>query len=223
MTVKHIGASTFINHLLADQYGRIADDPVTKKQRADDWAADFMEVVREITVPVVDMNDGTPTMYVPIGPSGCGKSTYYKTFLEDSDINVFSLDRLRHEFYHPTDYRLAYEGSVNDKSFEARSKARFHYMVKERKSMYLDNTNLSAKRRKFYLDVARKHGFKTIAVVMPVSLSTVLKRQQTRSDKCVPDSAVISQYNSLQLPLYGEFDGIHISAHNLFKGKSLAP
>lgn len=165
-------------------------------------------------------NDETfvPTMWIPVGPSGCGKSTYLAKLCETiPDINVFSLDALRHEWYDADDYVKAYQGSVDDKSFEAKANARFHAQVKERRSMYIDNTNLSARRRKMYLEGARKNGYKTVAVLMPISLDLLLKRRTSRGDKSVPESAVRQHYNALQSPMVGEFHEIIVSDHNLGK------
>lgn len=210
------------NALLADQQGRTSDDYETNVARSRKWVWDFRAEAK-----LAQPNKGgylNQTAYFPIAPSGAGKSTFLKQLREqnaDRNIRVFSLDLLRHEFYHPTDYKLAYEGAVNDKSFEARANARFHADVKaaveDGSDLYIDNTNLSAKRRKWYLQIVKKHGFNTTAVTMPISLQEVLDRQKTRGDKVVPHAAVIQQYKSLQLPMIGEFDKIIVSEHNMKK------
>lgn len=223
MTAKSLGATVFADALLADQVGRLSDDKDVNVQRSRDWIERFNKVVTSVTLPV--LNESMPTVFMPIAPSGAGKSTFLKHLKEskgeDFKIDVFSLDLLRHEFYHATDYKLAYEGSVNDKSFEARANARFHAMIKKAAengtNLYIDNTNLSAKRRKWYLTIAKKHSFNTTAVVMPVALDTLLARQKTRGDKVVPEAAVRQQYKSLQSPNLGEFDSIIVSEHNMKK------
>jgi predicted kinase len=161
-----------------------------------------------------------PILWMPIAPSGAGKSTVYKQLLEISPATrTFSLDALRHEFYHPTDYKIAYEKAVADKSFEAKANARFHADIKkcqaEGVDLYVDNTNLSARRRRWYIDIARKLGFRVVAVMMPADLDTLLARQKTRGDKQVPEHAVRQQYYALQTPTIGEFDEIVVSDHNL--------
>lgn len=227
MTVKSFGHGgvAYAHHLLADQYGRIADDQETKNARAREWVEKFMQRVSQVEVPTMQPHpeDGVvPTLWLPIAPSGAGKSTFLKSLVAQGvQVDVFSLDLLRHEFYDPVDYNKAYEGSVKDKSFEARANARFHAMIKACRTsghdLYVDNTNLSARRRRWYIDIARKHGFKVVAVTMPVSLDVLLARQKTRGDKCVPDHAVRQQYNSLQAPMLGEVDQIIVSDHNLVK------
>jgi predicted kinase len=220
LTANHYGgAEVFARHLLADQYGRFADDQPAKNKRADEWVAEFMELAMEVKTPrwnEVVLPDDAPVMYIPVAPSGAGKSTYLAKLRETTpDINVFSLDALRHEWYDADDYVKAYQGSVDDKGFEARANARFHAQVKERRTMYIDNTNLSARRRKMYLEGARKNGYKTVAVLLPISLEVLLKRRTARPDKTVPEAAVRQHYNALQAPLLGEFHEIIVSDHNL--------
>lgn len=224
-TARWLGADIFTRALLADQFGRISDDQEAKVERANKWVGEFMELVDRAVLPLVP--GPTRTAYFPIAPSGAGKSTYLKKLEAEAaehgrTIEVFSLDRLRHEFYDADDYAKAFEKSVADKSFEARANARFHEIVKKAATsdsidLYIDNTNLSAKRRKWYLDVVRKQGFATTAVMMPVSLNVLLERQKTRGDKTVPDAAVKQQYKSLQSPMLGEFDLIVVSEHNMKK------
>lgn len=222
LTANHYcGAEVFVRHLLADQYGRFADDMEAKKAMADKWATTFLELTVEVKTPkwnAVPLPDDAPLMYIPIAPSGAGKSTYLEKLRQQHpDINVFSLDALRHEWYDAKDYTKAYEGSVADKSFESKANARFHSQVKERRTMYIDNTNLSARRRKMYVEAARKNGYRTVAVLMPISLDVLLARRTKRGDKTVPESAVRQHYNALQAPMIGEFHEIIVSDHNMAK------
>jgi predicted kinase len=225
-TVNSMGENmpqVWFRALLSDQYGRISDDSNTKRRNSDEWV-EQMRARAKNAVVACDRTEHVPSLWMPIAPSGAGKSTFLRQAQANAandgeQIDVFSLDLLRHEFYDADDYAKAYEGSVKDKSFELRANARFHQMAKEAwaagRHLYVDNTNLSAKRRGWYLRVAKKHGFHTVAVLMPVSLDTVLARQQTRGDKSVPESAVRQQYMSLQQPLVGEFDNVLTSDHNL--------
>jgi predicted kinase len=214
------GAQTFSRALLADQSGRTSDAKEVNYTACIAWMDKFMKIVDHynddwLNRPDLRVENQTP-FYMPIAPSGAGKSTYLtKLKQQHPDLVVFSLDALRHEFYDPVDYAKAYQGSVDDKSFEARANARFFAMVKEHKPMYIDNTNLSAKRRKFYLQTAKKHAYQTTAVLMPVALNVLLERQHSRKDKTVPEAAVKQQYKSLQTPLKGEFNNIVFSDHNL--------
>lgn len=221
LTANHYcGAEVFTRHLLADQYGRIADDQQAKRQMADKWVSEFLELAMQVKQhgPSVVLPDDAPVMYIPVAPSGAGKSTYLKKLLQQTpNINVFSLDALRHEFYDAINYANAFQMSIEDNQFESRANARFYTQVAERRSMYIDNTNLSVRRRKMYLEAARRNGYKTVAILMPISLDLLLARRTSRGDKTIPESAVRQHYNSLQAPLLGEFDEIIVSDHNLIK------
>lgn len=200
---------TFQNHLTADTHGRIADDHEAKIMKVDKWIEEF-----DMKTHVQRYFDPTirneKTLVVAMGPSGCGKSTQLKKLQKkDYDFHHYSWDKLRLEWYSP-DYAKAYQMSVDDPSFNAKYMKEFKTQILTGKNIYIDNTNLSRKRRRPFIDDARKHGYNVIGYVFPISIDTVLKRQFTRSDKCVPSAAVNQHYMSLQGPLYGEFDFIEV-------------
>lgn len=148
-----------------------------------------------------------PTIYFPIGPSGSGKSTVYnKLKSKNPNLNVFSLDILRHEFYDKDNYAKAWKMSTEDEEFSNKANKRFFDELNKRKDLYIDNTNLSPKSRKFYLDHAKKKGYRTVAIVFNVDIETLVKRQTTRTDKSVPEEAVRRQHASMVLPQQSEFD-----------------
>lgn len=218
LTAKDIGVDVYTRALMADQYGRLADDQEAKCIRAEAWAKEFKELCDTVEPIVVDPD--APKMFVLIGTSGSGKSTlitWIKQFFPHAD--VFSLDELRHQFYNNNrdhaGYRDAFNQSVEDKTFNGRADSAFSAMVRERNVMIIDNVNAGAKRRANYVTQGRRNGYTVVAVTMPVSLQTVLDRQNSRTDKSVPDEAVRRQYASIQQPSLGEFDLILPSAHNL--------
>lgn len=203
------GYDAYSRALLADQYGRIADDQPTKNAAAEKWTEELRQRAQALA-PHYAVT-GKPVLIMPIATSGAGKSTYLQQHVP-ADTAVFSLDRLRHEWYDKDDYSKAFELSVSDSAFKSKSTAEFMRVLKqcakEGRSLYIDNTNLSSKGRRSYLVAAQTHGFTTEAVLFPVALQTVIDRQQTRSDKTVPTQAVVRQYFSLQTPTLGEFDNI---------------
>lgn len=200
-TADRTAPTAFINVLLADQYGRISDDQEAKLERAHEWVDSFRDVSSISPSATSDR-----TLYVLIGASGSGKSTFTARFAE---ADTFSLDVLRHEWYDPVDYRAAHQQSVDDKTFASRANQRFLAMLKEgSRDLIVDNTNLSRKRRAFYVDEARRRGLNVVGAVMLNAQQTLIDRQLTRGDKTVPEEAVRRQYMSTQYPLYGEFDTI---------------
>lgn len=158
---------------------------------------------------VEDIKHSTkPTMFMPIGVSGSGKSTVLKQIQTViPDILVFSLDRLRHEWYDVNDYANAYKLACADDRFMGRAQAYFFELIKQGKDIYMDNTNLGKKRTSF-VKAAVRHGLHTVAITFNVDLATVIARQKTRPDKEVPEAAVRQQWAGLQLPHPGEFDEI---------------
>lgn len=203
-TADYYGFETYTTALLADQYGRIADDQAAKNARAEDWVGMLSGIDR------CSVTKSDRVAWMAIGASGSGKSTFLKELNATyGDIAVFSLDQLRHEFYHPTDYAKAFEMSTKAKDFESRTQGYLFKMLnKEPNYVYIDNTNTSSKRRRRHVELLRKRGYEVRAVVFPVALQTVIHRQTTRGDKSVPKDAVIRQYMSLQQPMLGEFDAI---------------
>lgn len=161
-------------------------------------------------------------LFMTIGSSGCGKSTYIKKLKNNfPEIRVYSWDDLRMEWYLSEEerdinaaysYRLAFERQCKDKQFNQRAQRHFIDMVKVKDNHHIvvDNTNLSQKRRRFFIDEARRHGYMVIALLFPVTMQLILDRQSTRKDKVVPTDVVKRQYMSIQLPSYGEFDEVHV-------------
>lgn len=153
---------------------------------------------------------GSPTLFVPIAPSGAGKSTMLRKLQQKNpDLQVFSLDILRHKFYDPDDYAKAWQMSTEDKEFRNKANAEYMDALSQGKDLYVDNTNLTPKGRRWYIDQARRRGYKIVAITFPsVDLDTLIARQQTRGDKNVPAAAVRQQFMSLKGPEEGEFDDI---------------
>ena len=201
--------SIFQNHLMADAVGRIADDHSDKIQSVQNWIFEFDKKMYKPFRPDGVIHAGK-TLIVPIGPSGCGKSTLLKNIMKQvPSIKHYSWDNLRLEWYSP-DYDKAFKMSTEDKHFRERYMKVFNDFILAGETIYVDNTNLSRKRRRPWIDAARKHGYNVIGYVFPTTLDTVIKRQKTRGDKNVPEDAVRQHYMSLQGPLLGEFDAINV-------------
>ena len=202
----------FTRALLADQYGRIADDQPAKNVAAEEWVRVLHETEYTVTPNLAYiLNDTSKLMFVPIGASGSGKSTFFNEYIKPMPgrtFQKFSLDDLRHEFYNQTDYADAYAQSAEDNTFAAKANERFMSFVKQGVDLYIDNTNLSKKRRAFYVSEAKKRGYIVTAVYFINPIDTLISRQTTRTDKNVPVDSVRRQYMSVQTPSIGEFASI---------------
>lgn len=157
-----------------------------------------------------------PILYIAIGPSGSGKSTIYNALSKKNpNMNYFSWDKYRLEWYDPEDYSNAWELSCKDKEFKLKLDEQFHKLLNERKDLFIDNTNLTKKRRRPYIENAQRLGYTVVGITFNVSLDTLIARQSTREDKYVPDKAVIQQFENYQYPSIMEgFDEI-IDSENL--------
>jgi predicted kinase len=208
--------------LLSDTFGRISDDAEEKQRKSIAWVEDFEKTVTEEAgkwhEEATETTYDTPILMMPIAPSGAGKSTLYDR--DDTGFLNFSWDKERvlyaseyHDFSGMSAaeiYAIAWPFStIEHKSEFAKVwQHNFTEMVKKGANIFADNTNLSKKIRRFFLTLAKHHGYRTIAVLMPITEDTLFVRQTTREDKNTPPKSVRQQYNALQLPSYGEFDDI---------------
>jgi predicted kinase len=150
-----------------------------------------------------------PTLFVPIGPSGSGKTTLYRRMkAKNIDMDCFSLDSLRLEWYNKDDYDDAWQKASKDKEFATKANQRFVEMLKSGKDLCVDGTNLSPNKRKFFLGEAKKHNYRTVALVFNVDAETLEARRTSRDDKRVPADAVKDQIRAMVPPQRGEFDDV---------------
>lgn len=205
------------NIIRADSYGRISDDHDTKKKDVENWIYSFEnnqsqnEFYRDFLYRRSLISGSI--LYVLIGASGCGKSTFCK---EKNIENYFSLDKLRLDWY-DQDYSKAWQMSCDDSKFISKSQKEFRRMVETSNDIVVDNTNLTTKRRRFYIDEAKKNNYIIVAVTFPISLEHVMLRNEFRTDKNVPKTAIYQQYMNLQQPSLGEFDEIIVESSNFDK------
>lgn len=226
--VKHAvrDPERFINVVQADTWGRISDDATEKRQKTEDWCNGFRHLFKEVKEEYKTryVNPDAPIMYMPIAASGSGKSTLLNSESMDCVLDCdnvegellhFSLDKLRHDWYDADDYRNAFALACDDSDFKNKANKVFADMVKTGNSIYLDNINISKKRRANYIRQAHKYGYMVYAILLPVELQTVLDRQDTRGDKMVPLDVVKNHYMGLSLPSLGEVDRIIVYSGNL--------
>lgn len=223
LTLMNLGLGyneTFVDLVKADTWGRISDDWKENRAKVTAWCEEFERRCWSLAGHPLHLNrlagemnpEHKPVMYVPIAASGSGKSTVFNNSYDVN--NIFSLDLMRTELY-GDNYADAFQKSTKDKHFRSTCNERFRELLREKKSLYLDNTNTSRKNRRFYLTEARNRGYHLTALLLPVDFDTVKARQKTRTDKTVPDEAVERQYFGIHLPQYGEFDQVLVLDSNL--------
>lgn len=195
--------------LYSDCWGRISDDHETKKANTNAWLTElWQEAYNNMWIKPRAEVDG-PELVMLIGPSNCGKSTWLKNNSLLDDHHYYSWDALRLDWY-SSDYTEAFKLSTADKEFGAKTQKVFMNMIHTKESIVVDNTNLSAKRRAFFINTARQHGYKVRAELFPISLSEIVGRALMRTDQIVPEFAVRRQYLALSLPGLGEVDDVNV-------------
>ena len=55
---------------------------------------------------------------------------------------------------------------------------------------------------------ARRRGYRVVAVLFPINRNTLVNRQASRTDKCVPEDVVLKHWWGLQYPSFGEVDDV---------------
>jgi len=207
--------STFTNVLMADTWGRISDDYIEKRETVIQWCTDFEQLVRDESYRSIDPDINAPILYMLIGASGSGKSTFVETL--DASVGHFSWDKLRMQWYDNENYENAFKLACEDKQFMQKANTMFTMLLHTSASIVIDNINTSKKRRAFFVNEARKRGYRCVAVLFPVQCETIICRQGIRDDKSVPEASVKRQYYAVQMPSIGEFDEVIVHDGNLEK------
>jgi predicted kinase len=204
----------FVNMLKSDATGRIKKysqaQRIENQTKQQIWINNLNLVMSEYPYQTeLSVDKYNKDVFICIGPSGSGKTTKVMGNVEPQYIH--SMDTLRHEWYDAEDYHNAFVKSCEDSDFENKVRQHFTKMIKENLPyIFVDNTNLTKKRRSFYINAAKQHGYNVKAILFQNSINTLIERMDSRDDKKVPASVIINQYNKLQLPSFGEFDNILI-------------
>src|SRR5579875_1854977 len=122
------------------------------------------------------------------GVPGSGKSTLSRTMF--SDYVRINLDTLRTR--HREDVAIS-------------------QAISRQRSMVIDNTNVTSRVRRKYIEIARKHGFRVRAVclVCPPSLAISRNSKRKGTKEYVPVSAIMRYYRIFEIPTKEEgFDSV---------------
>lgn len=215
-------------HLLSDTYGRISDDSTAKRAKTETFV-EMMNAANVANPRFVEAN--APTLMMLIGASGSGKSTYVKS-LVDQGYHHYSFDSLRLDLANEKasedmvkaksdahSYSIAYAYCDKHRSeFGRFSDVEYIKILKDYKSVVVDNTNVSRKNRTKFVVEAKKRGYRVEAAMFPVSKDILMARMASRLDKNVPDDAIMRQYDAVSIPWVGvEVDHLHFIDTNLPK------
>lgn len=131
----------------------------------------------------MNMVEERPKFYIMVGNIGSGKSTYIKNNMKDA--TVISKDSLR--------YAIGGGNYIFDPKLEPVIHNTSVYMVdqfchqKKVQSIVLDETNVQAKNRKQFINLAKEHGYDVIAVVFPNFPKDVAVNRRLTNPHCQPD------------------------------------
>jgi predicted kinase len=124
-----------------------------------------------------------------IGIQASGKSTFYADRFAETHVRI-NLDTLK------------------TRTREARL---LEACIRESRSFVVDNTNVLARERARYIQLARPAGYRIIGYYFQSSLKDALQRNQQRTGKAViPVKGVVARYHAMQQPRYAEgFDELY--------------
>jgi predicted kinase len=231
--------TAFFEMVRADAWGRISDDHDSKKAKSLDWIG-MTKMMVEDAVSVIKWtgeensklgcsDNDKPVLYLLIGASGSGKSSFIEQNFDMAVTDYYSWDALRlkmaleagiiREGGDPvTSYSKAWE-YANENGFAQYAQKAFSALIRGRRSIVVDNTNTSRKSRRSFVTEAKAHGYRVVSVLFPIDLGTLLARQKSRTDKCVPASAVQMHYAKVCYPMFGhESDEVIVHDGNLKTG-----
>lgn len=196
----------FIRCVLSDAYGRVSDTPSKDRERVETWAQNFRN-----HETVVRNADNSQTVVLLCGPSGSGKSS---TILKHDlpDHGVHSMDILRLKLYNTDNYEQAFKHSQEDKKFNDKVANDFHQHLARHDLVFVDNTNLTRKRRGMYLAAAKRRRVEAIVFLnsLDVLHQRCKKRESQDPTKVIPRRVLTQQYYSFQVPLVGEVDSVTV-------------
>ena len=138
------------------------------------------------------------TIVILIGIQGSGKSTFYHKYLS-ADFAHVNLDTLKTRH---------------------REKVLIDDCIAKGLSYAIDNTNPTKLDRLRYIPKAKDNGYKVIGFFMESKLKDCIERNARREGKaCVPNIAIASTSNKLEMPSYDEgFDELYFVKND---GKSM--
>ncbi|MNS66256.1 hypothetical protein D3C72_994640 [compost metagenome] len=125
-----------------------------------------------------------------MGIQASGKSSFYKEHFFSTHMRI-NLDMLK------TRYR---ENIYLNASIDAKQ------------PFVVDNTNPTAEERQKYIEIAKRHRFKTIGYYFEPDYDESIRRNARRSGKaCIPEKGIRSVLGKLEVPQYTEgFDELYI-------------
>lgn len=149
-----------------------------------------------------------PTLFMMIGLPGSGKSYIAECLSEITGSEIVSSDAIRKELF----------GDENDQEHNNEVfntvNSRIKNYLKDGKSVILDATNLSAKRRKNFIKTLENIKCAKIAVLIATDYELCLKQNSER-ERHVPEDVIKRMLTNICMPTFEEgFDYIYYIPHD---------
>ncbi len=124
-----------------------------------------------------------------IGIQATGKSTFYVQRFYNTHVRI-NLDMLR---------------------TRRREDILLEVCIRARQSFVVDNTNILARERAKYINLARPAGYEIVGYYFQSRLQDALERNQQRTGKAlIPEKGVLAKYHLLERPRFAEgFDRLY--------------
>ncbi|MCX7570935.1 AAA family ATPase [Tumebacillus sp. DT12] len=156
-----------------------------------------------------------PKFVMLVGLPGSGKSTIAPLVAVKEKALLLSSDKMRQELFgdetHQDDNGLLFDQLY----------ARARQTLKEGRSVVIDSTNISQKRRMGVIKQFERYVREVYYLATPYEVCR--QRNQAR-DRVVPEAALLKMYKSLQIPaLYEGWDEIHLMHHETPSETPYAP
>jgi len=141
------------------------------------------------------------TLYITVGLPGSGKSTYAKEFIKGKDVEYLSSDSLRAVYGKGED-----DQTVTPIVF-GHIKKKVDEFLKDGKNVMVDATSVNRRERSDYINSAKKHGAKVVAIVFKMDRQGLIERNKKRGEqggRVVPDWVIDKMLNKYEEPNYNE-------------------
>ncbi len=141
------------------------------------------------------------TLYITVGLPGSGKSTYAKEFIKGKDVEYLSSDSLRAVYGKGED-----DQTVTPIVF-SHIKKKVDEFLKDGKNVMVDATSVNCRERSDYINSAKKHGAKVVAIVFKMDRQGLIERNKKRGEqggRVVPDWVIDKMLNKYEEPNYNE-------------------
>lgn len=127
---------------------------------------------------------------VTVGLPACGKSTYARR-LEKAGWDVLERDRIRQEIMMEREQEFSWEAwdLIDEDEVTQRFDARLSWLIRQRRSFIISDTNLNESRRGALVSLLRDKGVEVSVVLFDVPFRDLRTRNAARGGFAVPHSA----------------------------------